>query len=1143
MQIPRYLPFALIALLAIVLWKFAPQKKKPTFSTKEQVTQHKVKEQPTSEGKSELAQKSPKSVEQRLKLLAPDLTPILADALDRDQKKLPFRFATPLEVGKTSSELAPWTIKDGVASWELEVHAPQALSLNFAFDQFHMPPGGSLSLQSADSNKVITFTSQDNDEHGELWTPIFRGNSVRLTASLPSVLLPDLRLSLAKVNYGFRDKKNNGKIGGDSSGSCNVDVVCDASNVEFGGLIDNYREQIRSVAAYTLNGIDTCTGALINNTLQDNKPYFLTAAHCQITLANDSSIVLYWNFENSTCRPPGSPDSGGVGDGDLTIFNSGSILRAVSANSDFCLIELDDPVNQDSQAYFAGWNRSSTSPSEAVGIHHPAVAEKRISFEFDPLSTTNYSSTTTTTTGTHLRVVDWDHGTTEGGSSGSPLFNAAGQIVGQLEGGSAACGNNASDWYGRFFTSWTGGGTSGTRLSDWLAPSGTAPISLAGRELTPQIQANDIAITEGNSGTQTATITIALSSEADTPVTFTLTATGGTASAGSDYINPNAQTLTITPPQTSTTLNVIVNGDSLPEENETILFTFSNVTGAQTPSLPITVVITNDDFIPPIITSSLSENGNEGSFFGYQIEASNTPTSYSLSGQPTGMSIDPTSGLIAWNSPLVGSYNFTISATNQSGTASETFALTIAESLLKSAFEIPSAITIGGDVSQWAITTTDTFDGEDALTLSTASDSSDTLLSCTVVGPDELTFWWKASTEYIFDAFSLTLDSTPVTSISGETGWHSHTLSIPPGTHTVGFQYLRDASADGGFNQVWLDRFTLKSLSNPAFIQPTNLFIEQNIEASIQLSTTFDSSSIETTPLPQGWDILPDNHLSGTTSNSFSFTATATNDQGTSARDFSLTPFNSPSVMQTALDLSELSIRSESPAFFSQTNIRTTGTNAARSGFLGGEGRSEMTISLIGPGTLRFQWQVSSEENYDFGYVLQNGKQIAVETGLSGWLEVALPLTLGLNEITWLYVKDETVSQNLDALFVDNVRLEGYAKWVFDNGMSPYSLPPGSGIDGDANPGLIEYAVGLSPVTSEAPHLLDLTGSTGNRTLSTSLNASAVDLTISIEKSTTLTPNSWNTIGTTSAPLGTILSTSDTSGDIKAFYRLHATSP
>ena len=81
------------------------------------------------------------------------------------------------------------------------------------------------------------------------------------------------------------------------------------------------------------------------------------------------------------------------------------------------------------------------------------------------------------------RVI-WDSGTTEEGSSGSPLFNESRRIIGQLYGGTADCSKmNGHDNYGRFHLSWSGGGTDATRLSNWLAPGlgNSAPNFLNGR--------------------------------------------------------------------------------------------------------------------------------------------------------------------------------------------------------------------------------------------------------------------------------------------------------------------------------------------------------------------------------------------------------------------------------------------------------------------------------------------------------------------------------------------------------------------------------------------------------------------------------------------------------------------------------------
>ncbi|VAX42280.1 Lysyl endopeptidase [hydrothermal vent metagenome] len=78
--------------------------------------------------------------------------------------------------------------------------------------------------------------------------------------------------------------------------------------------------------------------------------------------------------------------------------------------------------------------------------------------------------------GTHVKVTDWDTGTTEPGSSGSPLFNQDHRVIGQLHGGYAACGNDDADWYGKFSVSWTGSSSS-NRLVDHLDSAGTGSLT------------------------------------------------------------------------------------------------------------------------------------------------------------------------------------------------------------------------------------------------------------------------------------------------------------------------------------------------------------------------------------------------------------------------------------------------------------------------------------------------------------------------------------------------------------------------------------------------------------------------------------------------------------------------------------------
>jgi hypothetical protein len=181
-------------------------------------------------------------------------------------------------------------------------------------------------------------------------------------------------------------------------------------------------------------------------------------------------MVVYWNFQSPTC--------GQQGGGSLADNQTGAIFRADYSSSDFTLVELEELPDPSWNVTYSGWNRSDADPQQAVAIHHPSTDEKAISFEYDPTTTTSYLGTSSPGAGTHIRVADWDDGTTEPGSSGSPLYDENKLIVGQLHGGYAACGNDLADWYGRVSVSWEGGGSASSRLRDWLDPLGQNPMTL-----------------------------------------------------------------------------------------------------------------------------------------------------------------------------------------------------------------------------------------------------------------------------------------------------------------------------------------------------------------------------------------------------------------------------------------------------------------------------------------------------------------------------------------------------------------------------------------------------------------------------------------------------------------------------------------
>ncbi len=455
------------------------------------------------------------------------------------------KFAVPMPVDVTPFSNGTWEkLTDGTEVWRLRIRSEDAFSLNFGFTEYRMPVSGKLLFYAMGKKEVVgPFTSKDNETHGQLWTPIINGEEIVLEVQISAQDKPNLRLRLAAVNHDF--------LGFSSalSGSCNLDVICGADDGY--AIVDQYRDIIQSVVVYGTGGTTFCTGAMINTTKNDCTPYLLTANHCMGGV-NPSSVVVYWNFVNSFCRAPNSGQSGAPGDGVLTDFNTGATQKASYGPSDFYLMELDDPVSTTANAFFAGWDAGSELPADTlIVIHHPSTDEKRISFEFDTPHLGNWGSGgDDIPTGNHVIIPDWDIGTTEGGSSGSPLFNKNKQIIGQLHGGGAACGNNEYDSFGWIAASWEGGGSPDSRLKDWLDPDNTGVTNIEGRTqlacsffVLPQVSNIDLCAPDD------AVFTIEVSDNFENDVTLSVEGLpdNATASFASNPVSPGmTTTLTIT---------------------------------------------------------------------------------------------------------------------------------------------------------------------------------------------------------------------------------------------------------------------------------------------------------------------------------------------------------------------------------------------------------------------------------------------------------------------------------------------------------------------------------------------------------------------------------------------------------------------
>jgi hypothetical protein len=218
-----------------------------------------------------------------------------------------------------------------------------------------------------------------------------------------------------------------------------------------------YQQQKRAVAMFIRPSGAGCTGVLLNNTATPGRPYFHVANHCYE--ANAGQWVFYFNYESPTCV-------GSVGPTTQTL--TGATLRAAYYYDDLCLLELNNTPPASFNVFYAGWDRSGATPQSSVVIQHPLYDVKKIAFNNDP------STSYTDAIGVQCWRGNWDQGLVQAVSSGSPLFDQNGRMVGHMYDGAQVCSTATSvpTDCAKFSASWDGT-TSTTRLRDWLDPSNT----------------------------------------------------------------------------------------------------------------------------------------------------------------------------------------------------------------------------------------------------------------------------------------------------------------------------------------------------------------------------------------------------------------------------------------------------------------------------------------------------------------------------------------------------------------------------------------------------------------------------------------------------------------------------------------------
>ena len=500
----------------------------------------------------------------------PDMAAISQEDAQREKNGQLYRIGIAAYTSVTTSNSGSWTTKpNGDRVWQLHIGFEGAEALSFLFQTFKIYDDARFDVFGTDGKKVAeTLTQADVMEHFQKNIPLCFGDEMTLQLTEPAGTRPS-EILLDQIMYGYRGTGNPHKNEKDfnDSESCEINVNCTPVG-------DAWQDEKRGIARIlvTDSGLQGwCTGSLVNNTAQNCKPYFLTAQHCGVTSSTSdfNQWIFYFGYEATGCTDPSNDNTINTSakriTGCVLVSRSAGVNGNSITSSDFILVQLGTLAGEAAiitklktaaiNAYWNGWDANNVANTGGAGIHHPAGDIKKISTYSGSLVSTNYSAGGSNT---HWRVT-WTsnsngHGVTEGGSSGSPIFNNNGgnsRIIGTLSGGSSYCSALSSpDLYGKLSYHWTSNGTTSDRqLKPFLDPASTNVLVLNGSSnpcgastpVAPVAQFTGSPTTVNVGGVVTFT-----DQSSNTPVSWSWTITPATGWAYASGTNANSQNPQVT---------------------------------------------------------------------------------------------------------------------------------------------------------------------------------------------------------------------------------------------------------------------------------------------------------------------------------------------------------------------------------------------------------------------------------------------------------------------------------------------------------------------------------------------------------------------------------------------------------------------
>jgi hypothetical protein len=396
----------------------------------------------------------------------------------KDCSAMEFARFLPMEVVLGSPKWQTNILASGDQLHRLAISSPGAKAIALYFKDFHIPGGASLFFYDPELEEYYgSYTSENNSEQGFFCSEMLAGDKIVVEYYEPKQVAGEGSMKLFEILHAYRTPFSHANKDFGDSGDCEVNVNCP----EGYGKANQKNAVLRLLIKNGSSG-SWCTGTLVNNTSVDKTPYVLTADHCG-KYSSDEDMNLwrfYFSYQSAGCENPEEEPNR------KTLI--GCEMIAASSNmgelgSDFFLVKLTSEIPASYNPYFIGWNRNGAISNQGYTIHHPQGDIKKISTYTEALSSATYPpGIANAYWEVHWAETTSGHGVTEGGSSGSPIFDNEGYLIGTLTGGQASCSAlEAPDYYGKFAIHWEDNGSApNVQLAPWLDPDNTGIQKLDG---------------------------------------------------------------------------------------------------------------------------------------------------------------------------------------------------------------------------------------------------------------------------------------------------------------------------------------------------------------------------------------------------------------------------------------------------------------------------------------------------------------------------------------------------------------------------------------------------------------------------------------------------------------------------------------